>query len=255
MRTLPVNRKNPRRGAVRVAWGALWLALFTGSVRGGDAYDEDAAREERLRSYRAVLEELNRTTEVKVVLSHLRVLEGAFPESRSVLVEGSRHSKARVRMLSVKILGEFGNVEQDLESIAKNLRDPVASVRMAAVIAIRTLGSAGIEDTAGIDAMDRLLRNEFEKNIRKMAVRNLELWKDPRAVPHLVRALDREEEASVRKFIVRALERLTKKRLGDDVPAWIACLDHEHAMRMKEYGRALQRKRARERAATAQKEK
>lgn len=155
----------------------------------------------------------------KVRMHAYRVLRRYFPACRPVVHEGLKHHDRRVRALSVKFLGEEGFSTEDWTPIVTLLRDPSPRVRLAAVMALRRLGPGDVEPLV------EYLASEPVANNRKMAVRNLERWKDPEAIRGLVRRLRVEADHGVRVFITRALKALTGEDHGDDTEAWATFLE------------------------------
>ena len=66
----------------------------------------------------------------------------------------------------------------------------------------------------------KYIPSERVPNNRKMAVKTIERWGDPSALPFLVRLLKTEKHAGVRRFIVNALRILSGQKIGDDVSLW-----------------------------------
>ena len=65
------------------------------------------------------------------------VLRKGFPRSRSFILKAMKSRSTKVRALAVKIVGEVGDPEADLEIAVQALTDPAPPVRLAAVMAIR----------------------------------------------------------------------------------------------------------------------
>ena len=141
-------------------------------------------------------------------------LRRAFPDVRPLLHEALVHQAKRVRRLAAKLLGEKGSIERDLSALNGLLYDPDGSVRLAALRATEKLGGASPA------TMLRYLESEKVPNYRKKALEFLRRSDDQEALPALVRFLSREKDPRVRRHIVRALEGLTGKRLGDNVARW-----------------------------------
>ncbi|MBI4584342.1 MAG: HEAT repeat domain-containing protein [Planctomycetes bacterium] len=146
-------------------------------------------------------------------------LRKEFTRCRKVLHEALAHREAQVRKQVVKLLGEEGNGDDDLQPLLPLLKDSEDRVRLAAVMALRKLGPKALE------AFFEYLRFEPVANHRKMAVKTLARWHRPEAVAPLVERLEEESDAGVRKFITGALKTLTKQDLGEDAEAWKGYLE------------------------------
>ena len=88
-------------------------------------------------------------------------------------------------------------------------------------MAIRRLGKA----EGGLAAILEYLPAETDPNNRKMAVKTLQEWRDPAALPVLAELLKSEKDKGVRNFLARALEVMTGENHGDDAEAWETCLE------------------------------
>jgi hypothetical protein len=185
------------------------------SGRSGRLEDSEEAKERQRRLQKA-LEGLGSARDAMELKEHLTVLGADFPDARPLLVTASERGSPRVRALAMKLFGDHGNVEDDLQTVVGGLADQAASVRMAAVAALRGLGKEGSE------ALLRHLPGERDHGIRKMAVRNLKLWDYKDAIPALARLMSSEKHPAVRKQLIRTLESLSGKRYGDDSEAWLA---------------------------------
>ena len=183
-----------------------------------DATPPEAEREEldeeTLRRYRAAVVVLGSSTATDDLVRAAGVLEEEFPRSRPVVLEAVRSPSSRARTFGLKILGEQGGGEDDVRVVARALTDNDVSVRLAAVMALQRLGPSGYP------AMAAYLPGETRPNNRKMAVKTFERWGDQNAIPLLVGLLRKEKHDGVRNFMVTALERLSGRRLGDDIEAW-----------------------------------
>jgi hypothetical protein len=151
-------------------------------------------------------------------LEAFKILETEFPASRSLVHEALRHRNARVRKLSVKLLGERGEAEKDTAKLEPILRDSEPTVRLAAVMAIRALGREGMH---GKKSLQEYLRFEPVANNRKAAVKTFERWKDRDSSDFLIGLLVDERDSGVRYFIRNALKYLTKVDFGDNTAAWL----------------------------------
>lgn len=221
---------------VPVAGWSQKASLAPASLSGQLTGDEKTEKKE-LRRFREALATLQSSTELLEIKRSLQVLRDGFPASRPVLHAAAGASSARVRGLAIKLLGDQGNVDEDLDVVAKALDDKTSSVRMAAVMALRRLGKEGSP------AIVRHLPRELEPNIRKMAVMNLKIWGDPDAIPVLARSLRKERDRGVRRHTVRALRSLSGKIYGDDTDAWVAFAEdylyRKNEKRILEYTRSL----------------
>ena len=205
----------------------------TGTGRPGDSEEE----KKRLLRFNKALAGLGSAPDATELKRHLDVLGRDFADARPVLVTAARRGTPRVRSLVIKLFGDHGNVDDDLDTIAWSLDDHSPTVRMAAVAALRRLGKEGSR------ALLQRLPREREPAIRKMAVRTLKMWKDPDAIPPLAHLLSSEKHPGVRKHMVRALEWLSGKRYGDDTEAWLAFAEEylyrKSEKRVLEYSRSL----------------
>ena len=148
------------------------------------------------------------------VLDAFRTLSESFPGTRALIHAALSHRSPRVRTLAVKLLGEKGSVEDDLDRILPSLDDARPEVRLAAVRAVRELGPSGLP------ALLKSIPGEEEAGIRKLAVKTIEHWRDRRALGPLVERLAAEPDQGCRGFIVSALETIAGVRLGADPQAW-----------------------------------
>lgn len=213
-----------------------------------------AEKETKLRRFKEAIARLGSTSRMPEIKRNMEVLRDGFPDSRPVLVAAAKRSTARVRALAIKLLGDHGNVEDDLDVVAGGLADEASSVRMAAVMALRRLGKDGAPAILGH------LPREREPNIRKMAVTNLKAWGDPDAIPPLARSLRTERDRGVRKHTVRALRSLSGRIYGDDTDAWIACAEEylfqKNEKRILDYTRSLSKeKKSKEKKTRSRKRK
>ena len=142
------------------------------------------------------------------------LLRKRFPACRPAVHLALTHLDRRVRALSVKLLGESGDATEDWTAAIGLLSDPDSRVRLASVMALRRM------EPRDVEPLVEYLRSEPVANNRKMAVRNLERWKDPDAVKGLIGRLRAEEDHGVRVFVGRALKALTGQDHGDDTDAW-----------------------------------
>jgi HEAT repeat protein len=172
-----------------------------------------ATKEQLVRYYRA-FESLTRSRSPQKLANAKRVLSKGYPLSRPVVVEATKSGSSVARAFAVRIIGERGEGEEDVEVVTSALRDSDAKVRLAAVMAIRRLGGEGFRRVADH------LRHEKVRNIRKMGVETIERWKSPDAVRCLVSLLASEKDRQVRRFIVDSLRTLTGRKVGDDLIAW-----------------------------------
>ena len=183
--------------------------------------ESEGGRNHKQRLFRAAATILGKATEAEDLRKAQKILLEGYPGSRPHLLEILKGSSGRARAFAVKVIGEAGN-PRDVELVGGALADSLPSVRMAAVVALGDLGREGYP------FLERHLPGETEPNVRKLAVRTLEKWGHPVALPLLVRLLGIEEDAVVRGLIVSALETLSGRKLGDDARAWESFLeDHQ----------------------------
>ena len=182
---------------------------------------------EQLEAFREAAGVLSSSTKIEDLVRASKVLATDYPASRPLLVETSVRGSTRARAFSLKLLGELGEGSDDLEVLARGLRDRIAMVRLAAVQAIKNFG------VDGLPALERYLPHETVPNNRKMAVKAMESWQKHDVVPVLVHFLKTEKDGGVRYFMVSALEKRSGRKIGDNLPAWEAYLE--------EYELAMQR--------------
>ncbi len=164
------------------------------------------------------------------------LLRKEFASSRKILHEALAHRETQVRKLVVKLLGEEGNADDDLQPLIPLLKDSEDRVRLAAVMALRKLGPKALE------AFLEYLRWEPVANHRKMAVKTLARWHQPEAVSPLVARLEEESDSGVKKFIAGALKTITRQDLGEDVEAWKGYLEEMQRQKEVEELKVPQRK-------------
>ena len=184
------------------------------SRTGEESEQKKTIKIDRLQRYREALELLGTSSNNQEIARASKILRYAYSASRPLLVEAVRSGTTRARVFAVKLIGEKGKGRKDREVVASALKDQDAEVRLAAVRAIQNLGKKGCED------LKNYLPDETEPRNRKMAVRVLEGWGDPDAIPLLVRLLKKETNSSARHLIVSSLEKLSGDKLGKDVEAW-----------------------------------
>ena len=203
-------------------WILLLLAASTVSVWGAETKSpadkaaeekKKAKQEEKNAYYRQILSELERSNHPPTLKQCTDVLRQEFPDSREVLAEGVRRGSPKVAMFCIKVLGESGD-EEDMKLIATGLSHSKNAVRLAAVTALRFFG------VRALPYMESYILGERVKNVRKMAVKTVRDTRDIKAVPLLVRLLEKEQDAGVRRMTVSALQRLTREKIGDDIDAW-----------------------------------
>jgi HEAT repeat protein len=200
------------------AWGgeqppSPTQATPSASNKGAES-QKQTAEEKELERFREAAKVFDSTHEVKVMVDAMALLRKGFPASRPVLVECVKKASPGARCFALQVLGEQGEAAKDLEVVSKALRDSSKRVRLAAVMAIRRLGKEGFP------ALKEYLLWEPEPNNKKMAIKTLQTWGDRAVVPLLVHLLRKEEEKTVRNFLVTALEALSGKQLGDNADAW-----------------------------------
>ena len=183
------------------------------SGKGADS-DKPTEGEKDIEAFREAAKAFGVTHEVKNLVSAMDVLRKGFPASRPVLLECLAKGSPGAKCFALQVLGEQGEAGKDLEVVSKALHDASSQVRLAAAMAIRRLGKDGYP------ALKEYLLREPEPNNRKMAIKTLQQWGDPAAIPLLVQLLRKEKERPVRNFLVTALEVLSGKNLGDNTDAW-----------------------------------
>jgi hypothetical protein len=190
-------------------------------------------RNEKLR---AAIEAMAKEDNGEVLRAYSLLLE-EFPASRPFIHRALGHSSSRVRALALKLLGERGAVAEDLKAVTVKLSDDTPSVRLAAVMAVRSIGREGLPELV------TYLREERVANNLKMAIKTFQVWKDQRAIAPLVVLLRDQPDSGVRSFIACALHTLTGQDFGQDAGAWASYLTeemlHKDARRLLEIGSEL----------------
>ena len=216
---------------------ALLAAIATLAIWAPGSAAEESEESPQLERVKASIEGLGSTSRTADLKRHLEFLGENFQDARPLLEQAIRRGTPRVRALVVKLYGDHGNVEEDLETVTGRLNDHSATVRMAAVASVRRLGKEGAP------ALLRRIGREPDPGIRKMIIRSLKSWKDPSYIPELARLLADENHAGVRKHLVTALEWLSGERFGDDAEAWLEYSEtyalRESEQRILEYSRSL----------------
>ncbi len=179
-------------------------------TKGTTADSFTAAEEEKFRDRIEALAGLD----LEESISAYDFLRKNFIRGRKILHESLAHRETRVRKLVVKLLGEEGKSEEDLQPIVPLLKDSEEKVRLAAVMALRKLGPQAM------DALLQYLREEPVADNRKMAVKTLARWGKLDSARPLVDLLEEEKDPGVKIFIRAALKTLTKNDLGEDPDAW-----------------------------------
>jgi HEAT repeat protein len=180
---------------------------------------DETGRSENDARFRDAMQALERSPKTRELRGALKVLCDGYPESRPVLAESLRIGSPRARAFALKILGQKGGTDKDLALVTKALADSCPRVRLAAVMAMQRFGGDGFQELV------HHIPSETEPNNRKMAIIVLQRWGDKRAVPYLVRWLERERDQNVRDYCVRALEALSGERLGKNAAAWSSYLE------------------------------
>lgn len=191
-----------------------------GSTAGAARSEESEGDRRRDAEFRAAVRTIDVATDTGAILGALEVLREGFPESRNVLHECVAAGTVKTKAYALRILGEEGEVEEDLEVVAEGLNDPDERVRLAAVMAVRRLGKDGM------DALLGCLRTDASANNRKMAIKALQHWADKECVGPLVELLKKERDDGVRAFAFTALRVVTRMKFGDDLEAWEKYADH-----------------------------
>jgi HEAT repeat protein len=127
-----------------------------------------------------------------------------------------RFDNPRVREGVMQIYGALGGSDQ-VPAVCEGLNDPVAEVRLAAVIALRQIQERG----ASVNLHDRLKDNN--PDVRAAAARGLGDLGDQSAVPRLVELL-RDDKGFVRSAAAEALGKLGDRSA---VPSLIRVLSGE----------------------------
>lgn len=109
--------------------------------------------------------------------------------------------------------------EATVGALAEALRDPVASVRQAAVEALGTR-----RDSIAVRALIEVLRSDESASVRRSAAWALGELEDPAAIPVLSEALTRDRDAEVRKNAASALGNIDNPRA---TPALIQALERD----------------------------
>lgn len=144
----------------------------------------------------------------------IATLTKGFPRSREFLHHTVRYGAPLAKQYALRLLGENGNVQADLEVVATALHDNSESVRRVALLAIRRLGPEGLSFLISFVPKEEVANN------RKVAIKTIERWQVKEAIPTLVDWLDGESNKGVRNFLIVALERLSGKKFGHDVEKW-----------------------------------
>lgn len=215
-------------GALVLVCGIAPRAAETASdgERTGAAAERKAEKPmpKEMARYEKALARLERSTDVQGMVGAMKVLREGFPGSRGVLHRCVERGSVKTRGFALQVLGERGEAARDLDVVVKALEDHDKRIRLAAIMALRSLGQ---EKGEGLEALRKHLPGETDPNNRKMLVKAFQYAADEDAVPVLIRTLGREKEKGVKNFIIIALEAITGKKLGDDVEAWQNWLEVE----------------------------
>jgi hypothetical protein len=182
--------------------------------------EESEADRRREAEFRTAVRSIDVSTDTGTILGALEVLRDGFPESRQVLHECVAAGTVKTKAYALRLLGEVGSVEDDLDVVEEGLRDLDERVRLAAVMAIRKLGKDGL------DALLACLKADRSVNNRKMAIKTLQHWAEKDCVAPLVDLLKSEKDEGVRAFGFTALRVITRMKFGDDLVAWQEYADH-----------------------------
>jgi len=196
----------------------LCLACMIGQAEPA-AGRESLAQVEEAQRIRSALEAIDNSTESQEMVRHMTVVRKAFPGCRPILHEAVERGSPKLLCFAIQVLGELGEASKDLKVVSKQLEHKTTKVRLAAIMAVRQLG------TEGYDALVKTLEKETDSNNRKMIVKTFQVWEHEAAVPVLVELLSSEKERDVRNFIVKALESITRRKLGDNLAAWQSHLE------------------------------
>lgn len=151
----------------------------------------------------------------------LQVLRTQYPRSRPLLLQTLKEGAPAARCFAVNVLGDYGNVKDDLSIVAERLNDEDATVRRTAAMAVRKFGKEGFPE------LSAYLKSEPLANNRKLAVNTIKDWHDREHVPFLVAMLGAEKDPAVKKFLVVALEGITGERLGSNPESWAHWLENQ----------------------------
>lgn len=199
------------------------MATPAGSASPSTSNDKATARtevppreptEEETERFREAFRQIDATTEVPRLTAAMATLREAYPLSRAVIVEMAVAGSPKSRTFAIQILGEYGTAAEDLPVVTPALQSARAGTRLAAVMAIRKLGKEGFR------ALVAYLPNETVDNNKKMAIKTLQQWEDPQAMPILITLLRREKDLGVRNFLATALCVLSKEDFGQDADRW-----------------------------------
>lgn len=203
---------------------AASMAVAIDSPSSGEDAKGQAAR------FKAAIATLETAVDTQTILAAMATLREGYPSSRDVLLESMKSGSPKTLCFALQILGEKGQAKKDLSAVAERLKHKSAKVRLAAVMAIRRLGSAGYQDLVAY------IPGENDANNRKMAIKTLQGWDATEAVPFLVSLLRKEKDKGVRNFLVTALEVLSRRKLGARQEAWDA---HVESLASAEQAKAL----------------
>ena len=84
--------------------------------------------------------------------------------------------------------------------------------------ALLTAGQDSVSDSI-FSSLGALLQRDPSPVVRALAARTLELAHDPRAVPHLISAVEPEQQVAVRKAIIYALARYPSSQVTETLTA------------------------------------
>ena len=187
-------------------------------ARKGTSARDDSAKQE---AFKAALKVIEVSMDKNDILAAMEKLRAGFPASAPVLIEGITRANSRGQSFAIQVLGENGSAPAHTKVLIPCLKSSSQKVRLAASMAIRRLGKA----EGGLAAILEYLPAETDANNRKMAVKTLQEWRDPAALPVLAELLKSEKDKGVRNFLARALEVMTGENHGDDAEAWETCLE------------------------------
>ncbi len=192
--------------------GCFLIGVLTSGATAADSFADAKRKADAEKRFRAAVEVLNTSSDAATLHSAMETLRRSYPESRTVLVRESRRGRVRAKVFALRVLGDLGNVEDDLAVVAEGLWDASPLVRRSAVGAVRSLGDAGASELV------RYLRSERDARNRQLAIKTLGDWKV--RLEALVALLATEKDETTQRALIRSLERATGARCGKDVTAW-----------------------------------
>ena len=154
---------------------------------------------------------------------------GVIPESfqRTVESEIEKKEEKEETNTETRLLTQGRENESVIGALAEALKDPVASVREAAV---QALGNA--KDSVAVRALMDVLRNDESPAVRRAAAWSLGEIGDDLAIPALADALTKDRDAEVRKNAASALGSIDSPRATS---ALIQALEHDTNIAVRQH--------------------